>query len=472
MPGLSIQPQTKTPSANQPKAAPKTTTTTSAKPLTLAQQAARLANQTVAAQVAAIQQQQTLETQRAQAQAAQINAASRGAAQFVQGMGTPVYNSYKDAATTLAGLSGGFSGALRDTAQTQADKVSADLNAVGSPAGAVNNAPALANVLYGMRGLQPASTLLNAGTAAASREAAVPQGLLGYGADLAAGALGAGRTAANNLTPQILDAQGKLPTLTTQYLNSLVNQASAQHKAGVEDALASSLITSRTNSANLNATKLSVQQKQFIAKYNQQAAQFNAKQTNAANKQALPNSAQSRLRGYIADGNGNMIPGADGKPQVLPGFTVKGGKIVKDTSATKAGKPLSLTTVNSLVKNWYSGTSSKQTDPTTGKTASTATGPVNYQRAYKMLTARGVTDQQARQALDAYYKRGQYGRAWLTNDEQAALKKFGRFTPAKVFQGHGYITPFQADALQKAGMLPAGEAGVINGQPVYYIAPD
>ena len=385
-----VRPQTGT-AYTPPAAAPKAAAT---KPLTLAQQAAKLANQSVAAQVAAIQQQQALETQQAQARAAQITAASQGAAQYVQGLGTPVYNTYKDAAQTLAGLSGGFSGTLRDTAQTQADKVSADLNAVGSPAQATNNAPALANVLYGMRGLQPASTLLNAGTAAASREAAVPSGLLGYGANLAAGALGAGQTAADSLTPQILDAQGKLPTLTTQYLNSLVNQAYTAHKSSVEDALAASTIGSRAASAKTAGAKLTIDQQN----------------ANTAAARASSAAQAAAVRNEIAQFNAN---------------TARYKALNPKAPATKVPSTSTLKAWNTAADNFYQGVAPKQRwDATTSKyVAVPGTGqpPVNWSAAVAGMLAMGATRKQAIQQLNAAgWKPGEGGRPQSKAQKQSA----------------------------------------------------
>ena len=66
------------------------------------------------------------------------------------------YGNYKDAATTLAGLAGGFTGNLRDTATGQANQVQSDLAAAGSPQTAANNGASIANAIYGMSGTQPA----------------------------------------------------------------------------------------------------------------------------------------------------------------------------------------------------------------------------------------------------------------------------------------------------------------------------
>jgi hypothetical protein len=245
--GYGVSTAAKAPAA-APKAAP-----VKAKPLTLAQQASQLAGQSIAAQVAAYHLQQQQQLAAAQEQARQIQLATQAGATYLSGLGTPTYDTYKDAATTLAGMAGGFTGQLRTDAQTQADKTAADVAAVGGNQGAVNNrASDLANVLYGERGLQPASVLLNSGAAAAARENAVPQGLLGYGADLAAGALATGRQGAAKVDDLIAQAQGQRGDLTTKYLTALSNAKTNAEKLTISQALAQSLIESRGAQAGID----------------------------------------------------------------------------------------------------------------------------------------------------------------------------------------------------------------------------
>jgi hypothetical protein len=486
--------------------------------LTLAQQAQQLAKATVAQQVQLIQQQQDLANQQAAARGAQLNAASQGAAQYFQSLPNNTYGNYKDAATTLAGLAGGFTGNLRDLATGQANQVQSDLAAAGSPQTASNQGGNIANAIYGMSGTQPASSLLQAGAAAATRGAAVPIEFASHGQDLLSSALAAGRDQAAQYQPQILDAEGKLPTLANQYLNQFQTQAINARKLKDAEIGLNSLITSRANNTTIANNRLLLQQRQDTVKQNNWIASFNAKVTAANNKRsdaqaklALANPSQSRLHGYLTDGNGNPIL-RNGRLQPIVGYRIAPNgqtavKIAKAGSGTtpSGSKPLSLSSLNSLVKSWYTGASTST--PTTtivrkngkpipllnpdgtpqvgpdGKPlyetrTSNVSGkqPVNYQRAYNLLLphltgTKVQRDAQARQLLDTYYQKGQFGRGWLTNEQQQALKKLGRFAPARMFQGHGYITMYQADGLNQAGMLPAGAQGVVNGKPVYYINP-
>lgn len=111
-----------------------------------------------------------------------------------------------------------------------------------------------------------------------------------------------------------------------------------------------------------------------------------------------------------------------------------------------------------------------ETDKTTGQKTVTVQHTTNYPTAYKYLTSRGYSDVQARALLDSSYKRGQDGRAWLTNEEQAALKRYNQ-TKGKAIKGHptggigqvstaptssGYISARQAAVLKASGQLPPG----------------
>lgn len=264
----------------------------------LSSQAGQLASQSVAAQIAAIQAQQQQALQQAQDRANQINQASLAAAHFLEGMGGQTYGSYKDAATTLAGLTGGFSGQLKDDASAQANQVQQDLNSVGSPQTAVNQGASLANLLYGQRGQQAASVLLQSGLGAAQAENAQPLALIGQGQQLALGALGAGKQTSDSLLSNILQAQAQTPSLQQQYLASLTDSASKRQTAAQQAALFPLLVGSQ---------QAGITQKQAAAEAALANAQTAAKradiygQASAANAQTAAQRAridQQRANAY------------------------------------------------------------------------------------------------------------------------------------------------------------------------------
>ena len=249
-----------------------------------------------------------------------------------------------------------------------------------------------------------------------------------------------------------------------------------------------------------------MKQNNWIASYNAKITAANQKRSDTQAKFALANPAQSRLKGYLIDGNGNPIL-RNGRLVPVVGYHIApdGQSAIKNVTAragsqtTPSGsKPLSLTTLTGLVKSWYNGVSTTQQQPVLKngvqvkdangnpvfKTVKVPQGPVNYQRAYKLLLPHltGNADQrdkQARQILDTVYvNRGQNGRAWMTNEEQATLKKLRLWAPAQTIKNPaggpplGYITVRQAKALNQAGRLPAGEqAPLPDGRVVYFIHP-
>lgn len=148
--------------------------------------------------------------------------------------------------------------------------------------------------------------------------------------------------------------------------------------------------------------------------------------------------------------------------QPLPGYSRAANGTI--TKAATPAKPLTAKDVVSLVQQWHDGKPLTTTDIVKGKAVTnnagnpvkvtTAVGKVNYQQAYKMLRLYGQSDQAARTALNTVYSRGDNGRAWLTNEEQAALGKSGLQTTAS----KGVLSPKQAAALKRAGFgLPAGK---------------
>lgn len=156
------------------------------------------------------------------------------------------------------------------------------------------------------------------------------------------------------------------------------------------------------------------------------------------------------------------------------------------TAAKKAGIPakgaLTDSQLTKLVDSWKNGkvqnANVAQTDADGNvvrdqngavvyKSVSGSTGTLGYGQAYKRLRAFGKSDQQARAVLNTAYQRGQQGRAWVTNEEQAALSKAGQPSKATLVNGHGVLSPKQYAALKAAGKLPPGQ---LTAEGAYVIA--
>jgi hypothetical protein len=100
-----------------------------------------------------------------------------------------------------------------------------------------------------------------------------------------------------------------------------------------------------------------------------------------------------------------------------------------------------------------------------------------YDQAYQQLRSAGKSDVQARKQLDTIYPKGQGGRAWLTNEQQHALRSAsvpaasGVIDIANVGERH-YITQPQVQALRAARKLPPGFWYTADqGHTVYVIKP-
>ena len=154
----------------------------------------------------------------------------------------------------------------------------------------------------------------------------------------------------------------------------------------------------------------------------------------------------------------------------LPGYQrTADGSVVKIGKATGPGgvKVPTANEINNYINAWKNGKPTSQTvkaaNPDANgnpvyRTIKTNTGQLNYQQAYKRLTTMGVPDPQARTYLDTAYKRGEQGRAWLTNEEQHTLTQASLPPRAYRYKGVGYIDQKQASALKAAGAkLPPGQ---------------
>ena len=434
----------------------------------MAQQAQQLAKATVAQQVALIQQQQDLANQQAAARGAQLNAAAQGAAQYFQSLPNNTYNNYADAAKTLAGLAGGFSGSLRDRRPARPTRCRPTWPPPGRRRPPPESGRRIANAIYGMSGTQPASTLLQAGAAAATRGAAVPIEFASHGQDLLSSALAAGRDQAAQYQPQILDAEGKLPTLANQYLNQFETQAMNQRKLADAERLQRSLINSRANSAMTTNNKLlafdAARSKALGYQVNGLGQQIgktrtllpgfhwdasgnaapNVKPTNPAAAARATNSSirqWTSLNGYKSDANGDPILSATGQLQPIKGWKVApdGQSVVKiyqpKTGKTGAGGKTGDAAIwPNLTKgqvmqlrsgiahaftgfrnpNWKDPATGKVPTGTDPKTGKPVTGkyfpPVDYWTAVNEAVSHGFSKAGAIKMANRFYMPGVRGR--------------------------------------------------------------
>lgn len=466
------------PTKTPPKKAPPKRPPAGAPPTTdpfgdLASTAAAQAKAQIDAEIAAITGQQQSIQGEASDQAKQLSLAALAGAKLIHGFGTPVADAYNEAAKTLAGIAAGYTGDLRSAAEKNAAAVQADLDSVrgGQGAGsvgvtapgpnAINHGDALANYLYGAGAAQPATVLGSSAGAAAAREAAVPETIIGHGQDLGVGALGAARKAVEALAPNVIAARAKLPSLQAQILSDLASAQAKVGKANMPKILGSS--SSGYYAFDPGTGRLT----QILA----------------------PSPGSTRIQTFSSGGNEYAIDPSTGAIQQLTNNPRSGPalKAVKTKNGTELVDPRTGRTVRTLPSAPGTSTSAKPPTPnelnqmvqafkdgglvrqtvalanpdkngnTVYKTITKRSGKLGFQQAYNRLRALHVGDVDARHLLATVYKRGEQGRGWLTNEEQAVLKSIPQLTPhAHRYKGVGFLDRNQAAALQRLGLLPPG----------------
>ena len=290
------------------------------------------------------------------------------------------------------------------------------------------------------------------------------------------------------------------------YNNDLFNQGLAGQKEAFNENLATAKQKQAQAAIDATLAKLGI---------SQQSLNLKAQGQVQASKQI--DAAASKVAGVLVNKAGKAILGANGKPIPVSGSGRTGGTGVVSPSlsaqvgvavdghgnpvfvngrtvpwttstSSKKGKTLSAASVGtflrSLKKTVSAGTTSRlNADGSRTSTPKTKTVyRMTFPQALKYLRSNGVSDKQARSYLDAIYARGQGGRAWLTNEEQAVLRAVARKQagPAdahltRVFKnpktGRAFLSQLQYQVLKANRMLPSGKWGTDGaGQRVWYIA--
>jgi hypothetical protein len=174
------------------------------------------------------------------------------------------------------------------------------------------------------------------------------------------------------------------------------------------------------------------------------------------------NPGVSKILGYASTADGTPLLTKDGK--IVP---------VDKTGAKGAPKAPTGNELSKMVDLWYDGKKTTDRAPVTNPDGTAVTdangapvyrtvdgpqqGQLNYGQAYKRLRSLNVADVQARQLLDTRYARGDRGRAWLSNEEQAALKNAGLSPKATRYKTIAFLTRDQVTALTQAHKLPPGQ---------------
>lgn len=425
-----VAPKPKPPVARQPAA---TTTPAAAQP-----SLQQLANQMVQQELAGQYQQET------QSNTAANQAMQRFTTQLMQAVapiGGQISQDYQSAAGQVGSLATAAANSLR--AANPNDQEQQLLQAVGAPDSQQQQiAGQLSNTFNGgaavgqyLNGVLPVTGLEAQRLADATVARSLPaiEGLRGQQALALQGYNDA-------QARQKIAAQG--PALLQSALSALTSAQAKQDQLNIERA-----------SLGIKQQNQNFAQTLATAKYNQASAKLTA-----ANSKIDP--SVSKILGYAATANGAPI--------------TKGGKIITVDAAGKQSAPKlpTGTQINSLVSQWHDGKVGSVTVPAVDKdgnpvynpdgsqkyqSKSVQVGKVDFQQAYQRLRAMGLTDVKARQYLDTAYPRGDSGRAWLTNEEQAALRRAGLQPKATKMAGKAVLNQKQTAALRKVGKLPPGQ---------------
>jgi hypothetical protein len=379
---------------------------------------------------------------------------------------------YQQAEGGQAAVDAALRASLANAGSADADQLSQRLAVINDPT------VAQAASAVGANGAANGNTQLAQGSAALSNLLANAAAAGSYGQKLPGIAqlaglqqiAGAQQQGQSNLATQTTQLESQLPSII-QGLESQNDTRAQNLTAARENQIA------RQDAINATAAKnaTTVQTADIKAQTAKEAAAAKAAQTSFENQLKF-----AKTYGY------DPVTGA-----TLPGYSRDAsGTVVKSTKPAAAKGQLTDNEAAKLAQQWHDGKPTSVTreviDPKTGKakvnqttgkpvteTTTATTSSLKYGQAYAMLRTFGKTDQQARALLNTVYAKGDSGRAWVTNDEQAVLKKAGIPYQAKVVKdGHGddrgLLGPHQYQTLKAAGLLPPGQ---LTQEGWYVIAP-
>lgn len=316
-------------------------------------------------------------------------AAYDSVADLQKGDASQIGDIYSTAADHQAAYGKGYSQdlqALQNGAADQSNKLLADNGQVAR----INPGSGAADVLYAIGGASPANVLSNAGAAFSSAAALRPGSTRGVGAQEYQGALNEGAANAKTLQQQLATINAQRPGLLQQALASLGSQQSS--------------LSSDYQSSKDRQQQLALE----AAAYGLNVDKFNASQTAAAAAATAPNVTWSKALGVKADKNGNPIVSKSGQIQLLPGYTIKSGEIVKRGSAAAKAPPRLTakqtqdyrglaTRVAQQAKNGFDGV-----DPLTKQPKHY--DPIGYHEALVEMQKEGIPTAIALKALNQFYR--------------------------------------------------------------------
>jgi hypothetical protein len=334
-----------------------------------------------------IRNQATQAQARTDAQGKAILAAAQAAAELLKGMGPQVSGIYQQAAANQAQIGKGYSGGLQQAQDASAAQTNAQLANIGAPEGQMQHPGGeAANVLYGLGGAIPASTLSTQGAAFGAAAAQLPatavlRGQQDFGANVAKGA-----QEQVGFEQMLRDLDGKYP--------------------GMLDSLISGMNRDQLQLFSLNL------QSQYLGLNTKKAEDTNVnKAADRKLKVALARLAALQAAGRITETERhNRAVEATARAKAATAARKAAGK----KALTPAQRQKIQATAETMAEDFYYGQSPKQhfvastgeyTDvPGTGKLQTP------YGQALNRMIAAGIPRAYAIKALNTFYRPGEAGR--------------------------------------------------------------
>lgn len=166
--------------------------------------------------------QQKAEQARMAKEAQAITGYAQGAAQLVAPIAGQVAQTYQAAADSQANYAKGFSTGMQEIQNKAAAEANAELAKHGAPAGQMQQpTTAASDVLYGVGGYIPASTMSREAAAFSSAAAMLPATELGRGQQLLGSRLAASGETQREIDSRLSELKGRYPGLYAQALRQL-----------------------------------------------------------------------------------------------------------------------------------------------------------------------------------------------------------------------------------------------------------
>lgn len=230
----------------------------------------------------AIERERQLAQERAQARAQTLRGFGQAQAEFLEGIAPRTEQTYQAAAGATSAFGKGFSDGLKMALGESAGEANALLEQQGSPQ-RVEGGEGAADVLYGLGGFIPASTLNREGAAFTAAAQRLPATQIGVSGQQAARALAEGEQEQEVFGQQLIDLAAQIPSLQAQTVQRLLE---FQEQIRQFDVQARQSRTEADRNFWLEQKQLKLQQ--AAAALNAEALGLEKKQVEAALTGAIP----------------------------------------------------------------------------------------------------------------------------------------------------------------------------------------